>query len=185
MKSTTHNKALLLVISFSVIVLGGTVYSASQDVVIEGTIQDSKVFDGPARVTVRAMTIKPGEALPWHYHPGHAFNVVKSGSETVDDGCGASQTLTPGQGFEEIDGRVHRGRNISATDVVVYDTFITVGGQPTTVNIPGNVPRCGPPRDADECRNGGWRKFDHPQKFKNQKECVDFARRRPSPFHNL
>ena len=82
----------------------------------------------------------PGETGAWHYHPGYAFNVVKSGTLTVEDGCGGEETLTPGQAFEEMDGRVHRAKNLSATeDVVVYNTFIVPQGIPTTTrNIPGN-----------------------------------------------
>jgi hypothetical protein len=33
-------------------------------------------------------------------------------------------------------GRVHRGKNVDANDVVVYDIFITAPDKPTTVNIP-------------------------------------------------
>jgi quercetin dioxygenase-like cupin family protein len=178
-----RSKGLAIAISLGMVVLAGAVHSATTNILVEGTITDSKLLDGPARVTTRILTMKPGEALPWHYHPGYAFNVVKSGTLTVDDGCGGVETLTAGQGFEEMDGRVHRGKNIGTTDVVVYDTFITVDGKPTTITIPGNEPRCGPPRDAGECQNSGWQKFTHPQKFMNERECLDAANRRPAPFH--
>jgi len=107
--------------------------------------------------------------VAWHYHPGHAFNVVKSGTLTLEDGCGRVLTLKPGQGFEAIDGRVHRPTNLGDTDVVVYDTFILREGKPTTVNLPER--RCGPPNDSAECRNNGWRKFNHPRSFRNQQQC--------------
>lgn len=106
----------------------------------------SRVFDGAVKVTIRSLTIKPGEELPLHYHPGHAFNVVKSRTLTVEDGCGGEKKLTLGQGLEEMNGRVHRGKNVDATEVMVYDTFITAPGKPTTVNIAANERRCGPPR---------------------------------------
>jgi len=64
-----------------------------------------------------------------------------------------------GQAFEEMDGRVHRAKNLSTTlgdDVVVYNTFIVPEGKPTTVNIPNNERRCGPPRDVNECKDEGW-----------------------------
>jgi quercetin dioxygenase-like cupin family protein len=172
-------KTIIIGISLAVVLLGVTVYSATTNILIEGTIPDSKVFDGAVKVTVRSLTIKPGEELPWHYHPGHAFNVVKSGTLTVEDGCGGEKKLTPGQGFEEMNGRVHRGKNVDATEVVVYDTFITAPGKPTTVNIAANEGRCGPPKDVDECKNDGWRRFNHPRSFINQGRCVDFVGHMP------
>ena len=131
-------------------------------------------------MTVRTLTIKPGEVLAWHYHPGYAYNVVKSGNLTVEEGCGGEETLTPGQAFEEMAGHVHRAKNLSTTeDVVVYNTFIVPQGKPTTVNIPGNERRCGPPSDVKECKDDGWLNFTHPHSFSNQGECVDFVRHQP------
>jgi hypothetical protein len=132
-------------------------------------------------VTVRTLTIKPGEVLPWHYHPGYAFNVVKSGILTVEDGCGGpDESLTPGQAFEELEGHVHRAKNLSATeDVVVYNTFIVPQGRPTTVNIPNNERRCGPPSDVDECKDDGWAKITQPRSFSDQGDCVQYVRHRP------
>jgi quercetin dioxygenase-like cupin family protein len=118
-----------------------------------GTISDSQLFGGPATVTARTLTIRPGEVLAWHYHPGYAFNVVKSGTLTVEEGCGGEESLTPGQAFEEMEGHVHRAKNLSTTeDVVVYNTFIMPQGKPTTVNIPGNERRCGPPAALTNAR---------------------------------
>src|SRR5258705_5368495 len=163
MKTKPRNKTLVITISFAVVFLCVSVYSATTNILVEGTIADSQVFDGPAKVITRTLTVKPGEVVPWHYHPGHAFNVVKSGTLTLEDGCGRVLTLRPGQGFEAIDGRVHRPKNLGDTDVVVYDTFILREGNPTTTNLPER--RCGPPNDIDECQNGGWRRFNHPQTF--------------------
>jgi quercetin dioxygenase-like cupin family protein len=137
MNNKTRGKGLVIAISIGVVLLCSARYTApTTNILVEGTIPDSKVFGGPVQMIVRTLTIKPGEKLPFHYHPGHAFNVVKSGTLTVEDGCGGVKTLTPGQGFEEMDGRVHRGRNLTDKDVVVYDTFIIQQGKPTTVNIP-------------------------------------------------
>ncbi len=177
MKGKTRNRTLAIAISFSVLLLGATVYSAKTSILIEGTIADSHMFDGRTKVIVRALTVKPGEVVPWHYHPGHAFNIVKSGTLTIEDGCGRVQTLPPGQGFEAIDGRVHRPKNLGNTDVVIYDTFILQDGKPLTTNLPER--RCGPPNKVDECKNDGWRKFDHPQSFKGEMQCVNFVSERP------
>ena len=170
-----------VVVTFAILVLSAAgVYAAVTLILAVGTIPQSAIFGGPATLTVRTLTVKPGESLAWHYHPGYAFNVVKSGTLTVEEGCGGGETLTAGQAFEEEDGHVHRAMNLSATDdVVVYNTFIVPQGRPTTVNIPGNERRCGPPAEVNQCKNGGWTTFDFPSPFANEGDCVQFVRHRP------
>jgi quercetin dioxygenase-like cupin family protein len=184
MKVKKSSRRLVIGISVGAALLGVTVYAAVTDILAVGTIPKSQFFDGPATVTVRTLTIKPGETLAWHYHPGYAFNVVKSGTLTVEDGCGGEESLTPApsleSAFEEMDGRVHRAKNLSTTeDVVVYNTFVVPKGKPTTVNIPGNERRCGPPSDVNECRDGSWANFTHPRSFLDQGDCVQYVRHRP------
>lgn len=184
MKIKKLSRGLVVTISAGVVLLAVTAYAASTLILAVGTIPHSELFDGPATVTVRTLTIGPGETLAWHYHPGYAFNVVKSGTLTVEDGCGGEETLTPApsleSAFEEMDGRVHRAKNLSGTeDVVVYNTFIVPQGRPTTVNIPGNERRCGPPSNVNECRDDGWLQFTHPRSFINQGDCVQYVRHRP------
>jgi quercetin dioxygenase-like cupin family protein len=184
MKIRKLSKGLVISISLGALLLGATVYAAVTVVLAVGRIPNSQLVDGPATVTVRTLTIKPGETLAWHYHPGYAFNVVKSGTLTVEDGCGEEETLSPApnpeSAFEETDGRVHRAKNLSATeDVVVYNTFLVPEGRPTTVNIPGNERRCGPPADVNECKDDGWAMFNHPRSFIDQGDCVQYVRHRP------
>ncbi len=183
MKVKTLSKGLVIAISLSALLLGVTAYAAATFVLAVGTIPHSELFDGPATVTVRTLTIRPGEVLAWHYHPGYAFNVVKSGVLTVEDGCGGEETLNANDpsnnAFEEMNGRVHRAKNLGSTDVVVYNTFIVPQGKPTTVNIPGNERRCGPPSDVNECKDDGWEKFTHPRSFSDQGDCVQYVRHRP------
>ena len=182
MKTNLLRNRLALATGISVVIIFGAVaYAAVTVILAVGTIPHSDLFDGPATVTVRTLTIKPGEVLAWHYHPGYAFNVVKSGTLTVEDGCGGpEETLTPGQAFEELEGHVHRAKNLSATeDVVVYNTFVVPQGRPTTVNIPNNERRCGPPSTAEECKDGGWMNFTQPRSFADQGDCVQYVRHRP------
>ena len=170
-------KASVISIAVGFLLLCAAAYSAADmEILLSGTIQESQVFNGPANLTVRILTLKPGDKLPWHYHPGYAFNVVKSGTLTVEDGCGSKKTLTAGQGFEEVGGRVHRGRNLSDTDTIVYDCFLIPQDKQTTITFPGEESRCGPPMETDECKNNGWRKFDHPRTFTNQSQCLSFVR---------
>lgn len=181
MKVKKMSTGLVIAISLGVMLLGGAVYAAVTVVLAVGVIPHSELFGGPATVTVRTLTINPGETLAWHYHPGYAFNVVKSGTLTVEDGCsGEEETLLPGQAFEELEGHVHRAKNLSATEpVVVFNTFIVPQGRPTTVNIPNNERRCGPPSDVNECKDDGWMNFTHPRSFNGQGDCVQYVRHRP------
>lgn len=180
MKVENFSRGLVIAISLGVILFSVIAYAATTNILAVGTIPHSELFDGPATVTVRTLTIGPGEVLAWHYHPGYAYSVVKSGTLTVEDGCGGEETLTAGQAFEELDGRVHRAKNLSTTEAIVnYNTFVVPQGNPTTVNIPNNERRCGPPRSASECRDDGWINFTQPRSFSDQGDCIQYVNHRP------
>jgi hypothetical protein len=36
-------------------------------------------------------------------------------------------------------------------------------------------PTTGPPKNMDQCKNGGWKKFDTPRTFKNQGDCIQYV----------
>jgi hypothetical protein len=36
-------------------------------------------------------------------------------------------------------------------------------------------PQTGPPTSKEQCKNGGWRYFNHPRTFKNQGDCIKFV----------
>jgi quercetin dioxygenase-like cupin family protein len=146
MKINPLNSNVKFGAGLSVLVLAGIIstYAATTVVVAVGTIPHSELFDGPATVTVRQHLISPGEVLAWHYHPGRAYNVIKRGTLTVEDGCGHEEVLKAGEGFEETEFHVHRAKNLGTEEVEVYNTFIVLEGNPTTVNIPNNERRCGP-----------------------------------------
>ena len=184
MKTNPLRKKLALAVGLSVVILFGAVaYAATSNILAVGTMPHSEVIGGPATLTARQLLIPPSEVGGWHYHPGTLLSVVKRGAVTIEDGCGGEETLTPGQAFEELDGRVHRAKNLSTTeDVVVYNTFIVPQGRPTTVNIPNNERRCGPPSNVNECKDDaydGWTKFTHPRSFSNQDDCIQYVLQRP------
>jgi hypothetical protein len=41
----------------------------------------------------------------------------------------------------------------------------------------GGAPEIGPPTDKNQCKNGGWQRFNNPT-FRNQGQCVSFVARR-------
>lgn len=100
------------------VLVGITVYAAINQTIAVGVMEHSALIGGPATLTMRTLTILPGEVLGWHYHPGAgAYTIVKTGTLTVEDGCGGETVYTAGQGFLEPSGRVHRGKNLTGEDV--------------------------------------------------------------------
>lgn len=180
MKIRTLSKKQLLAVGLGMCLLGTAIYAATTNILAVGTIPESEFFGGPATVTVRTLTIAPGEVGAWHFHPGYAFNVVKSGVLTVENGCGGGDdSLTAGQSFEEVEGDVHRAKNLGTEPVVVYNTFVVPQGEPTTINIPNNERLCGPPANVNECKLDGWMNFSHPQTFDDQGSCIKWVLNRP------
>jgi hypothetical protein len=107
--------------------------------------------------------------LPWHQHPGiGAYTIVKTGTLTVEDGCGGEVVYPQGTAFIEPPNRVHRG---IAGDVAVetVQTFLVPAGSGFSVNVPK---ACGAPLEVDECKGDGWRAFTYPRTFSNQGDCV-------------
>jgi hypothetical protein len=111
--------------------------------------------------------------LGWHNHPGvGAYTIVKQGTLTVEDGCGGETVYTAGQAFLEPAGRVHRGKNLTAGEVITAQTFIVPVGTPFTIDT-GQV--CGRPIRVKECYHDGWMNFNYPRTFGSQGDCVHFV----------
>jgi len=143
MKIITLRKGVVFALSFGVLILGITIYAATNNTIADGTISYFEPFGGPATVRIRTLTIAPGEVLGWHYHPGvGAYTIVKQGTLTVEDGCGGEQDYQQGQAFLEPAFRVHRGKNLTTGEVITAQTFIVPHGSPFTVDT-GQV--CGHP----------------------------------------
>ena len=156
--------------------LGITVWAATSIfLVTNASIAHSSFFGGPATMTVRELTLAPGETTPWHRHPGAVLVAVKSGTLTREVGCGGAATYTGGQAFEEFGQDVHRAMNPGSEPAVVYDVFIIPEGLPSTILTPNNERLCGPPASVGSCRNGGWTNFTFPRLFDNQGDCQQFV----------
>jgi quercetin dioxygenase-like cupin family protein len=165
--------SVVLAVALSALLSGITVYAAVSQVIAVGTMDHSELVGGPATVTMRLLTIDPGEVLGWHYHPGAgAYTVVKSGTLNVEDGCGSEVVYTNGQAFLEPPGRVHRGKNLTGDPVVTAQTFIVPTGSTTSVST-GQL--CGPPAIVAECKGGGWMNFNHPHSFFSQGDCEQYV----------
>jgi quercetin dioxygenase-like cupin family protein len=166
------NKPTLAAVLAGLALCGVIAYAATTVITAVGTIAHSEFLNGPATVTFRTISFAPGEVGAWHYHPGPLFNVVERGIVTVEDGCGGEISAVPGQAFEE-GARVHRPKNLGTEPTFAHQVFIVPQGNPTTVNIPGNERRCGPPRSVAECQSN-WVSFTHPRTFANQGDCIQY-----------
>lgn len=157
-----------------VVAVGLTAYAAVNNTIGVGRLEYSEEIGGPATITMRTLTIAPGEVLGWHAHPGvGAYTIVTTGTLTVEDGCGFETIYVKGQAFLEPAGRVHRGKNLGPEEVVTAQTFIVPEGEGTTHSLSG--PRCGRPLVADECQDDGWMSFDYPRQFTNQGDCQQYV----------
>jgi len=174
MRTTRLNR--VIVIGLGALLLGGvtSVYAATSVISGTGTMAHYEPFDGPATMTARSLFIEANEVLPWHQHPGiGAYTIVKTGTLTVEDGCGGEVVYPQGTAFIEPPGRVHRG--IAGDDPVeTVQTFLVPLGSAFSVNVPK---ACGAPLVVKECKGNGWEAFTYPRTFKNQGDCVKYVHR--------
>ncbi len=174
MKILTLRKGLVIALSMGALILGVTAFASVNNTIAVGTIPQFQQFGGPAEIRMRTLTIAPGEVMGWHNHPGvGAYTIIKQGTLTVEDGCGFENVYTAGQAFVEPAGRVHRGKNLTAGEVITAQTFIVPLGSPTSIDPGGPV--CGRPVFVDECKADGWRRFNYPRSFNSQGDCMDFV----------
>lgn len=172
MKRFISNRKLILVMAACAIsIFAITAYAVTQVRLAQGTISSSEVFNGgPAVVTMTQITLQPGDVIPWHYHPGRVYVIVKSGTITEESGCGGSEVLAAGQAFEDPIPQVHQVSNTGTVPAVLFSTLISAPGQPLAINTGG--PLCGPPTNKDQCKDGGWVNFNFPRSFEDQGDCV-------------
>jgi quercetin dioxygenase-like cupin family protein len=82
------------------------------------------------------LTFQPGDATPWHYHPGPTLVTVKEGEITFTMGNCAARVYRAGQSFVEGQpGRVGRAQNTGSTVAKVNVVFITPVGSDTTFPV--------------------------------------------------
>ncbi len=174
MNRVISRKRVVIAATLGALVVAVTAYAALNNTIGVGAMEYSEAIGGPATITMRTLTITPGEVLGWHAHPGvGAYTIVTKGTLTVEDGCGFETVYEPGQAFLEAPDRVHRGKNLGTSEVVTAQTFIVPLGDGVSHALSG--PRCGRPLVKSECRDGGWQSFDYPQSFSNQGDCQQYV----------
>lgn len=95
--SNSRLKHAAVAVLGAILLIGVTVYTATSSIIGiigAGTLAHFAPFDGPATMTVRTLSISANEVLGWHQHPGvGAYTIVKSGTLSVEDGCGGAGNL--------------------------------------------------------------------------------------------
>lgn len=82
------------------------------------------------------LTFQPGDATPWHYHPGPTLVTVREGEITFTMGNCEARTYRVGQSFVEgHPGLVGRAQNTGTTIARVNVVFITPVGSATTFPV--------------------------------------------------
>jgi len=176
MKIITLRTGLIAALGCGALVLGYTVYAATNVTIADGVYANFEEFGGPASTRMRTLTIAPGEVLGWHNHPGvGAYTIVKQGTLTVEDGCGFDTVYTAGQAFIEAAGRVHRGKNLGSDPVITAQMFIVPFATPPVYTIDTGQ-ACGRPLRVGECKGGGWEQFNYPRAFDSQGDCIQFVK---------
>jgi quercetin dioxygenase-like cupin family protein len=87
---------------------------------------------------VHTITLAPGAATGWHYHPGRVEVLVLSGTLTRTLADGSVEVSTVGQSLVEHAGpqHVHIGRNLGVVPVVLVATYLRDDGGPLAVEVP-------------------------------------------------
>jgi len=171
-KINSKSKLAILLVLCGVALFGVTAYAITQVQIAKGTIAHLDIFDGPAEVSIRKNTFQPGDAGPWHYHPGPVYVIVTAGTLTEIEGCGDVKQYSAGDAFHEPAGSVHQVTNQGTVPAEYYTTGIVPVGQPTRIVVDG--PQCAP-TSVDQCKEGGWMRFNSPRSFENQGDCVSFV----------
>jgi quercetin dioxygenase-like cupin family protein len=88
------------------------------------------------------LTFQPGDATPWHYHPGPTFVTVKSGQITFTHSDCSTRTYNAGESFVEGGGpsEIGRAQNTATTPTTVAVMYVTPVGSATTFPVTG--PTC-------------------------------------------
>ncbi|MEO7442535.1 MAG: cupin domain-containing protein [Acidimicrobiales bacterium] len=96
-----------------------------------------------SEVTTYRITLQPGGATPWHYHPGPHMVSVGAGTVTVYEADCATTPYPAGQGFFDPGKssppsrqHVHLARNDGSVPAVLLVTDIRRPGEPLRVDVP-------------------------------------------------
>lgn len=108
-----------------------------------GNYGELRNYSGPATVEVQALSLDPGEVVPWHYHVGLTYAVLASGTVTSTTACGKTETFHAGAGFVESPGLIHTVKNVGSGEAVFYWATVYPDMKDVTdLNVLPEAPTC-------------------------------------------
>ena len=158
------------------VLAGGVAIAAIVNVTLaRGTLADREKVNIPGLVKFETkesvdfvhseLTFLPGDATPWHFHPGPTLVTVQQGQITFTMGDCSARTYVVGQSFVEgHPGLVGRAQNTGSTVAKVNVVFITPVGSATTFPSLRS-----PVRRGDEWVRGHGSPSPHPASGRTQR----------------
>jgi quercetin dioxygenase-like cupin family protein len=96
----------------------------------------------PVDVAIDMLGLQPGAEIGWHYHPGPAFVVVKSGTLTEEDEDRCQTVYPAGTAFSEEAGRIHRVLNQGSEVTEFFGVLLLPADSPPAVPVPEPTGTC-------------------------------------------
>ena len=124
------------VVAGSVLVPGTS--SATSADGVSATVLWQRTDDGTDYV-FREITIAPGGSTGWHWHDGRLYGVIKQGTLTHNGAnCAVDGIYPTGSSIFEPSGsdRVHVGRNVGDTPLVMQVLYVLPKGSPLSEDAP-------------------------------------------------
>jgi quercetin dioxygenase-like cupin family protein len=130
MKKLLSRKANIIsaVVAISLVTILGTTAFALSNISLTLGSTEYDFGDGhpiPATVQIHVFTMKPGDAIPWHFHKAPSYVILKRGTLTeqhYDQQTGQcfSEQVTEGNAFVEPPGLVHTITNNGNGDAIIW-----------------------------------------------------------------
>jgi mannose-6-phosphate isomerase-like protein (cupin superfamily) len=133
-------RALRLGLGLAALVIACATPAAATPGVQVETLSTNTV-DGVDYLVAR-ITIAPGAATGWHYHPGDVFGYIREGTLThwnaAGDGCVIDAVYEAGVPVKEGvgPGFIHNGRNQGPAPLVMEVAYVNPVGTPLSVEVP-------------------------------------------------
>jgi quercetin dioxygenase-like cupin family protein len=129
MKFTVKSRAFKILIAVCAsAVLATTAFAFATMWTYQGTVESYDFGTGfpvPGTVQIQALTFKPGDVVPWHFHKGLSYVILVHGNLTEQEkvgpnACGPINQFAAGTAFVETPGRIHTVTNPGPGAAIIY-----------------------------------------------------------------
>ncbi len=132
MKFTLKNRTFqILVAVCASAVLATTAFAFATMWTYQGTVADYDFgafgpgYPVPGTVQIQALTLKPGDVVPYHFHQSLSYVILAHGNVTEQEldgpnNCGPINLFAAGSAFVETPGRIHSITNPGPGAAIIY-----------------------------------------------------------------